>query len=312
MQKRCGIISCKGLGDGLIIMILSHNLSLNGYETTTFHNGDFCQLQKWFSHLPIEKFPKNPACFLNKFDKIFVAHDSVDPFIQAIIKEGKAECPDKIKVLNPSISKNAGEQPFYIDACFQRDISMVENMEKFCKKINLKKVVKENGIKCPYDLVKNPKQVIIHPTSAKSGKMWAKEKYLKLSEKLKGRGFEPVFVLSKKEALLWQDALDQIDLRSFDNLDDLAKCVYESSYMIGNDSGIGHLASALNIPTLSIFRSKRSSVLWKPSWHAGFSVYPSELIPNISGFRLRDKFWKYFITKRKVFKTFLKLAKENQ
>lgn len=314
MNQKCAVFSCKGLGDGMITMILSNNLHLNGYETTTFHDGDFYQLQGWFPGLPIEKFPKTDtiSSLLEKFDKIFVSYDSDNSFIQALIKDGKAKFPDKIKVLNPSISRNFGSQPFYEDALFRRDISMVDNMENFCKMLGLKKVVKENGMKCPYGLIsrKHAKEVIIHPTSAKKGKMWPKKKYLDLASKLKRKGFECVFVLSSKESVSWQTADREITIRSFTSLDELAKCVYEASFMIGNDSGIGHLASCLNLPTLSICRSKRTSVLWKPSWRKGSVIYPSELIPNISGFRIRDKFWKHFVTTRRVFKMFLKLVKE--
>lgn len=315
-MKKCANFCCSGLGDGMISMILSHNLFLNGFETVTFHNGDFFQLQKWFEHLPIEKFPKieHIPDLIREYDQIFVSYDSVDPFIQALIKEAKEKYPNKIKVLNPSFSKNNGNQPFYRDALFKNDISMVENMENFCTLIGLEKVTKENGMKCPYDLVsrKNSKQVVIQPTSAKKGRSWTREKFFKLADKLKAADFNPCFVVSSKEALSWQDVLDRgFTLKAFGSLDEVAKFVYESGFMIGNDSGMGHLASCLKLPTLCISRSKRTTDLWRPAWKEGIVIYPFSLIPNISGFRIRDKYWKFFITSDMAFKSFLKLVKKD-
>ena len=91
MVNRCLVVSCKGLGDGIIALTLSNNLYLNQNEVVTFHDGGLFHLQSWFPHLPIEKFPGISAisCIVQNFDQIYVFHDSVDPFIQALIKERK-------------------------------------------------------------------------------------------------------------------------------------------------------------------------------------------------------------------------------
>lgn len=305
MRKKCAIISCKGLGDGLISTILSHNLSLNGYETVTFHNGSFCELSNWFKGLPIKKFPKieNLPLFFEEFDKIFVSHDSEDPFIQAIIRKGKKEFKEKMWVLNPSFSRKTGQQLYYEDALFRREICMVENMKNFCESIlKLEKISDKNGIGSPYNLEhrKNKKTIFIHPTSAKKGRSWSRQKFLILSSKLKKMGFQPVFIMSLQEKKEWSEE----EVISFGSLDDLAKDLYQAGYFIGNDSGIGHLASSLQIPLVCISRSKRTTDLWRPGWGRVKVVYPSTLIPNISGFRFRDKNWQIFVSVRKVLQTF--------
>ena len=55
---RCAVFSCKGLGDGLVSLVISHNMSINGWKVDTFHNKQLNQLQSWFPHLPISSFPK--------------------------------------------------------------------------------------------------------------------------------------------------------------------------------------------------------------------------------------------------------------
>src|SRR5690348_18510042 len=36
-MQHCAVFSCQGMGDGLISLVLSNNLHLNGAEATTFH-----------------------------------------------------------------------------------------------------------------------------------------------------------------------------------------------------------------------------------------------------------------------------------
>ena len=86
------------------------------------------------------------------------------------------------------------------------------------------------------------------------------------------------------------------EVLGFPNLDFLAQYIYESGYLIGNDSGLGHLASALGVPTLTFCRRKTWANMWAPSFSKGIVVTPSSIIPNIRGLRLRDRHWKTFIT----------------
>ena len=307
---RAAVFSSKGIGDGLISLILSHNLHLNGYSVVTFHAKNLKEFKNWFPHLKIEKYPKIEEIeeIVNNFSKIFISHDSSNNFIQKLIHFGKKKYPKKVFVMNPSYSKNFKKDFFYEDCFFKNDISMVENIFLFCKNVlNLKKIEKKNGMKCPYDLLhrKNLKRVIIHPTSTKKGKSWEKKKFLKLAKKLKNLGFEVIFVISPEELFLWREK--NFEIRAYPSLDDLSKLIYEAGYMIGNDSGIGHLSSCLGLPTICIARSKRSIRLWRPGFFKNVIITPFSFIPNISGFRLRDKKWKKFIGVRRVLKSFLRL-----
>jgi ADP-heptose:LPS heptosyltransferase len=115
---------------------------------------------------------------------------------------------------------------------------------------------------------------------------------------LKEEGYEPVFIPGgPKERENWKDVEKLgFQIAGFANLDLLAAFLYESGYLIGNDSGLGHLASALGIPTLTFCRRKTWANMWAPSFHKGEVVTPGSWIPNIRGFRLRDRHWKKFIT----------------
>jgi len=316
-QLKCAVISCPGLGDGLVSLVLSNNMHLNGWEVITYHEKFLMQLQPWFPHLPIRAFPDQTEIpnLLTTFDKIFVSYSSSSTFVQELIKEGKKQERGKLIVLNPSYSKSVGKQPFYEDTFFSPKITVVRNIEIFCHKLlQLSKSTKSNGLIVPYDLQhrQHIKRVILHPTSAKKGKCWEQKKYVKLALQLKQKGYEPVFVMSAEETREWEwiKKLD-LQLKVFSGFDALAKFIYESGYMIGNDSGIAHLASSLGLPTVSLFRSFRSAKIWRPGWGENKIICPPRYVPNLSGFRIRDKKWQKFISVRKVLRNFEKLVQRS-
>ncbi len=304
-MKKAAVFSCKGLGDGLLCLQLSHNLSKNGYQVDTYHPLVLHQLQEWFPHLPILPIGDKLQVqeILSAYERIFINYDDSSKFIMKLIQEGKKQYPNKVLVINPSVSKKKN-QPFYEDAKFSPEICMVKNIKSLCKAVlHLDDVTKSNGIQPPknFQFCKYARRIIIHPLSAKAGKNWPKEKYLQLADWLKKQGNHPVFVMTPKEKEAFEkDLSDDYEVKSFSNLHDLAGYVYESKSMVGNDSGIGHLASALGLPTVTLFRSCRYANVWIPGWSRAEAVYPSPFYPNISGWRFRDKNWGKLISVKRV------------
>ncbi|MCI0381695.1 MAG: hypothetical protein L0207_01395 [Chlamydiae bacterium] len=295
-SKRCAVVSCLGLGDGLLALVLSHNLATNGFEVVTFHPF-LNQLQPWFPHLPIHFFPyeKEEEKFLPVFDYFFFIYDKkMDKWIKKCLEIH----PDKTYVLNPIATYNQ-DYPFWNHGCFDGRLSFVENIEIFCrKKLNLKKTTKSNGIIIPEQIspFRHEKRIVIHPTSSRETKNWSKEKFLKLSHLLNKEGFETAFILQDKE----RGEFPGVFAPQFSNLSEIAAFVAESKVMIGNDSGIGHLASCLGLFTMTICRHWKIAEFWKPSWSYGEVVTPPTWLPNLKGLRLRDKHWQKFISVERV------------
>lgn len=310
---RAAIFCAKGLGDGLVSLVLSYNLHLNGYETFTFSD-KLVSLQSWFPSLLIKNYPdqKDIEEIFSFFSKIFVSYSSDDPLIQNLIQLGKKKYKDKIFVLNPSYSRRFKKVPFYKDCFFSNNISVVENIYMFCSKIlQLRAVTKKNGIVSPYKILKKKERIIIHPAGSKKGKRWPLKKFLEFAEKLKEIGFMPAFVVGEKERDLYKEIERKgFLLKSFSSIEKLATFVSSANYMVGNDSGVGHLCSCLGLSTLSITKSKRTSCLWRPGWEKNLLVYPSFFIPNIKFFRIRDRYWKNFVSLKKVFLHFLFLIQK--
>ena len=295
---KSAVFCCLGLGDGLLSLILANNLKENGHEVTTFHP-QLSQLESWFPGQSIQSFPSVQE--LAGFQRIFIFLEKT-PWMQVILNECLSKYRSITTVINPIATPNT-DYPFWEECLFNGSNSFADNLSTFCKTVlQLEKTTKENGVKIPSGLVAKrfPQRVILHPTSSKEEKNWPREKYLALATKLKEKGYDPIFALSPQEREGWLD----VNTPYFASLGDLAAYIYESGHFIGNDSGIGHLASCLGVPTLTICRNKQTAKFWRPSWSKGVVLYPRSFIPNIKFMRLRDKYWKKSISVERVLFTF--------
>ncbi len=307
MIKKAAVFCSRGLGDGLLFLIVSNNLKNNGYQVDTFHNSLF-QIENYFPGLPIKEYPQEQEIeqLLRQYDLIIINSDS-SLINQHILKYSKMNFPQKTWELHPSTCKGHGK--IIGDYKFNIKKSMAENLKIFCStNLQLSNAAKSNGIVYNDKLVNRKflNRIIIHPESSQNSRNWPKRKFLNLSKKLINKGFEPVFIIPVELVGDWKGVNN---VKIFDSLEALTEFIFESGYLIGNDSGLGHLASNLNIPTLTIFSEKRKSTFWFPNWAQNVAISPRNL-PNFKGMRLRDKYWKIFITVFRVYKKFKKIIPE--
>jgi ADP-heptose:LPS heptosyltransferase len=114
---------------------------------------------------------------------------------------------------------------------------------------------------------RNPTDVIIHPGAGKPEKCWPVEKFVKLVESLH-RHETPVRILLGEAELekFSPDALAAIEkaatVRKPASYLDLLDEISQATVFVGNDSGPGHIAGAIGVPTVSLFGSP--SYRWKP------------------------------------------------
>jgi len=108
--------------------------------------------------------------------------------------------------------------------------------------------------------------VVIHPGSGGVDKCWPAERFAELATKLKGRRCR--FLLGEAEREWWE--AKKFDLLKSTGeiiypakLIDLANQIAGARLFIGNDSGPGHLAGVLGVPTVSLFGATNAEV-WKP------------------------------------------------
>ena len=153
------------------------------------------------------------------------------------------------------------------------------------EKLRLSDVQTSNGL-LNTKKTKDPKKVIIHPTSSRESKNWPAEKFLQLTRKLKSRGSKPIVTVSPAERGEWLRLVDgECEVPLFDSLEPLALFYMDAGLFVGGDSGNAHLASCLGIPTIQLFRGWKKAPAWRAGWTEG-----RVLVANLP-YKLTKKSW---------------------
>lgn len=277
------MVTASGIGDGLILHIASYNLTQMGFEVITF-NDYLAGFGKWFEGFSFEKQPPlhEIKTLFARFDAILLQHDNtpkakkVHALPIPVYSFYGSHRPSKHGILQ--------DNDYVCDS--QR--TMVDNVRQAIEKW-FGTASKENGMIPPKGLIhrRYPLRVAIHSTSGSSEKNWPQEKFNGVAKELEKMGYSPVFLVEPGGRPL------------LPSLEDLASFIYESGAFIGNDSGPGHIASYLKIPSLIIGKEEKHMQLWAPGW------MPPELItpPSWSSrWKWTRKRWKQLITIRTVIK----------
>jgi len=146
----------------------------------------------------------------------------------------------------------------------QRDyyLYLIEKLGFSCKYKELTLYVSDSWIKDAEKLIRDvPRPYIVLAPGAAYGpaKMWPKEYYKILAEKLVRFGFGVVITGGKAEVELGKYLSEGIsgvyDLCGKTDLTQVAGIFFLAEAVVSNDSGLMHLASALKIPQIAIFGS---------------------------------------------------------
>ncbi|HVV67580.1 MAG TPA: glycosyltransferase family 9 protein [Gammaproteobacteria bacterium] len=287
--KSIAFVMSPRLGDALLAMIIVNNLQLNGYKVTIFSNY-LTGLQRWFPGMQIKPYPDESQCqaVLQPFDLLLHSYP------RDVLYQANSWHP-RVVILD--------HFPLY-----RRQISMVEIQVAVCKELlKLPLVVRENGLNAPPGLQfrKNSQRIIIHPTASEFAKYWLLERFCTMARRLQAEGYDPEFVVAPSE----KPQVSMLENQGFlvtaqPSLDTLAQYIYESAWFIGNDSGIGHLASNLGIPTVSLMQRRKIMQRWRPDWAPGEAVLP--WMPLLLR-PLKERAWKYFISVNQVLRAFRRL-----
>ncbi|MDY0093372.1 MAG: glycosyltransferase family 9 protein [Candidatus Vecturithrix sp.] len=115
-----------------------------------------------------------------------------------------------------------------------------------------------------------PLRVAIHPGSGSSSKNWPIEHFVELCLRLvQAFSLNISLVVGPAEQTLLQKiscnlfSISPLKILAQLPLPELARELQSCALYIGNDSGISHLAAALNIPTIAIFRTSNPAI-WRP------------------------------------------------
>ncbi len=306
-MKRAAVICAQGIGDGLLMMIASHRLQMEGYVVTTYHS-KLPQLQSWFDTHRLEADLSLDE--LSDFDLIVIQNDNSER-INSIIKKCKT-LPDAItSIFFPTYESTKHQGLSSWDQVFDPKKTMANNIaSSIANVLNLRQTSKNNGLTPPsnYTFNKYPHRIIIHPSAGSSLRRWPLTSFIQVAKWLRKKGFEPIFAVSAAERpgfLAVEKA--GFKLPYLASLADLAALLYESGAFVGNDSGTGHLASNMHLPTVVISDCYKRMKLWRPGWRNGEVLTPPRWIPNFKGSRVRENHWRLFAPTRYVIKTLRRL-----
>ena len=287
--SRVALVLSPAIGDSLLMMTIARNLQENGIAVTIFGR-QIQSLGAWFPEIETldDLAAEDLTARLAGFDRVIQMHRD-KPFV------GLEQHHPRVSFLDHICRVRSSE-------------SMADRLAKFCvDEFGLAGADKSNGMTPPPGLQhrKYPLRVAIHPTASTADKCWLPSRFIRLAIRLRELGFSPEFVVAPQERADWLH-IERLGLKLPDlgSLDNFATWVYESGWFIGNDSGIGHLASSLHIPTLSLFMRRGIARTWRPDWGTGQVLIGSTYLPT--GF-LKERYWKYMLSVRQVSRAFEQL-----
>jgi ADP-heptose:LPS heptosyltransferase len=110
--------------------------------------------------------------------------------------------------------------------------------------------------------------VVLHPGAGSDTKCWPADSFLELAQRLTHSGASVEVLLGEVELEKWPAERvrwfkDIAAVRAPATLLELCAHISGGSAFVGNDSGPGHLAASIGVPTVSIFGPK-DSTRWRP------------------------------------------------
>lgn len=118
------------------------------------------------------------------------------------------------------------------------------------------------------------RRVVVFPTTPKESKNYWLLGFRLLAHAIKARGWDVEFVCMPDERERIGAAIGDFPLHAFPDVKALMDYVAGAAVVISNDSGGGHLASMMDIPTFTITR-RRKNFVWRPGFnHKNTVLYP--------------------------------------
>lgn len=108
---------------------------------------------------------------------------------------------------------------------------------------------------------------LLHPTAAFATKQWSTENFARTAEFLAEIDVRTIAIALKTESKVLDDLkrLSKVPIRTFDDLTlpEITALASRAKLFVGNDSGIAHMAAAVQTPTVVIFGSSNRTH-WRP------------------------------------------------
>ncbi len=304
--KRIAIVPFPALGDVTICLRLAQNLTNSGYEVTLFANL-ITSAALNFPWLKLSALPTNPDVMMSSYDLILL--DILSPWVKDHLddlevsknillftsKNYSKSLPTKTFSNKNLISQSSGtftNRPLCLDKNSTR--SMVDWVDEYGMEVL---GVKADSL-LPAVTFHQPKQfenlVVIFPTTPNPKKNFSIKGFKKLAKQLVNMGFQVEVIVMPDEKELLEDKFGIINVKTFQEVAHLIEYLRSAKVVISNDSGGGHLAAMLGIPTITITR-KNKNFVWRPGYDLGNVVSPIVTL-KFGG----EHIWRPFISIKKI------------
>ncbi|WP_415792418.1 glycosyltransferase family 9 protein [Bordetella tumulicola] len=287
--NRVAMLMAPRLGDTLLMMNMVQNLRANGRSVTVF--GDYAYaLRAWFPGIDIRpSLPESEA-----------SHALAD-----------YDCAAQMHVGWPYGLHDYARSYFYYDehvVVTGKGFIKLNQIRDYChQQLGLENCSLNNGLRPLPELRhrQHLRRVAVHPSSGGEERRWAASHFVELGKRLQRSGYQPFYILAPYEREQWACLAENgLSIYPSTLLSDVATFIHESGWFVGNESGIGHLASNVGIPTLTVTGRPTRTLSWRPGWSTSRIVYPG----YIPGGRLRDRLWRHWLKPRQVLRAFRQLT----
>lgn len=306
--KKVAIVPFPALGDATICLRLAQTLTAGGYSVTLFANL-LVSSQPNFQWLTFKSLPTNIETLLIDFDLVLL--DVLSPWVQhylpAVLKRPNIllftakDFPGELMITKPRLSDEllasrlpikALNRPFCLDK--NVDKCMVDWVDEYAQTVfglqaqsTLPSVTFNEGSA-------DTEKIVIFPTTPNIRKNFSFRGFYKLATRLKKTNIAVEIVCMPNELASVRQHFQGFMVRAFPDISQLIDYLRTAKTVVSNDSGGGHLAAMLGIPTITITR-KRKGFVWRPGYGLGNVVTP------VIMFKLgRGHIWRPFISLNKI------------
>ena len=119
-------------------------------------------------------------------------------------------------------------------------------------------------------------RIVLHPGAGSREKRWPLERFFELAGKLSSAGIRPSFLVGPAETdLAERIRQNRWPLLTTEDLCELIDHLRGAGALVGNDSGVSHLAAYIGLPTVAVF-GPTDPGRWAPKGRAVAAVAPEK------------------------------------
>ncbi len=319
-QFRIAFVPANGLGDGMLQLTFARIFQNNGYAVTCFHPL-LAHLSDIFEDIQLKPVPESSDILAAFKDFDLVMYDVGSkmeamemrfpdhwvPYTMARRRTMPTLPETRLEKLPPLVQQLWYSERNVYDRT--RKDSVIRDIEWFCTNqlglyLGEHTLHGERDFFTRHPLDPDSRRILIHAFSSHPDKNWDIQRYFDLAKKLQNNGWQPVFSAAPNEEAELITAMEQYG-QAFDyvvlkDLLELCRFYRGARGLIGNDSGCGHLASFLGLPTVTILNGIRPRYRWRPIWSRNRLVWgwlPRKLVKDS---------WSEYLSVARVYRAFEK------